>query len=509
MPKILFGNNATARLTAPVGSGDTVINVDSTAGFPVPAAGQIFKVTLEDHQAGLIEIMHCTAINALQLLVDRAQEGTAALEFPDILNTIVQNRNTRETMQSLAQLDPANPAVYPEFLQQQADGSITGNIYNFINDVDPVIAGSPVFEGCLWYQPSNQASFIRIGTDWKQFGTASALAPPYLGAHPAPLTERPDGSPLQAGDFYLDTTDNLLYFWTGILWIPMTPGAKRLETSYWFTLAVPSTSLQGVDDFGNTLEIGPEVLSVDVWQDGLKLKPVTDYSVQDSFTVLLVALAPAGAVMEVRTNAGDVLPIGTTVVIDDIGPQFDGVDTDFTLFTGGSPLGATNAESLLIHLDDVIQQPGLDYTWTAGVITFTVAPTAGQTFFGRQGIGVGSVSLGIIPYDFGIFFDGIPAISEDIFEFLAVREFYLPQNLVGSLSSSGVAATAQFDVDIQRNGGSIGTIRWAAAGTVPTFIFAADVNFAVGDLLSLIAPAVVDATIADLRITLAATLGSI
>lgn len=113
------------------------------------------------------------------------------------------------------------------------------------------------------------------------------------------------------------------------------------------------------------------------------------------------------------------------------------------------------------------------------------------------------------PYDFGIFFEGVPGNLEDVISIVAVRNFYLRQNLPISQAYARVAATAQTDFDIQKNGVSIGTIRWAAAATTATFIFAADVAFVPGDRLQVIAASVADATLEDISITLAGILGTL
>jgi hypothetical protein len=68
------------------------------------------------------------------------------------------------------------------------------------------------------------------------------------------------------------------------------------------------------------------------------------------------------------------------------------------------------------------------------------------------------------------------------------------------------AATAQTDFDIQVKGVSKGTMRFAAAGTTASFIFAADVAVVASDEIEIIAPASADATLADLVWTLKGTL---
>ena len=111
------------------------------------------------------------------------------------------------------------------------------------------------------------------------------------------------------------------------------------------------------------------------------------------------------------------------------------------------------------------------------------------------------------PYDIGVFFDGVPSDGDDILRFVSVRDYWLAQDLPTSAAVARVAATAQTDFDIQRNGVSIGTIRWAAAATTATFIFAANVQFNADDTLEIIAPTPADSTLEDLQITLVGRLG--
>ncbi len=77
--------------------------------------------------------------------------------------------------------------------------------------------------------------------------------------------------------------------------------------------------------------------------------------------------------------------------------------------------------------------------------------------------------------------------------------------LSGSAGTLNVAATAQTDFDVQKNGVSFGTIRFAAAGTVASFISASGATFAIGDILTVIAPASADASASTLGFTLVAT----
>jgi len=89
---------------------------------------------------------------------------------------------------------------------------------------------------------------------------------------------------------------------------------------------------------------------------------------------------------------------------------------------------------------------------------------------------------------------------------VVARRSRLKVDLAGSQGAAGVAATAETDLDVQRNGTSIGTIRFAASASAAVFIAASENVLEPGDLLEVIAPGSPDATLADIAITLAGTL---
>jgi len=101
---------------------------------------------------------------------------------------------------------------------------------------------------------------------------------------------------------------------------------------------------------------------------------------------------------------------------------------------------------------------------------------------------------------------GAPTSSQRVFHHLAVAAFTLPQNLTGSAGKAKTQASAGTDFDIQVNGVSKGTMRFAASGATASFIFTADVSVAAGDEIEIIAPASADATLANIVWTLKGTL---
>jgi hypothetical protein len=72
----------------------------------------------------------------------------------------------------------------------------------------------------------------------------------------------------------------------------------------------------------------------------------------------------------------------------------------------------------------------------------------------------------------------------------------------------GVAATAETDFDVQRNGVSFATMRFAAAADTAAFVAAAETVLEPGDVLSVVAPGTPDATLADVGLALAGALAT-
>jgi hypothetical protein len=86
------------------------------------------------------------------------------------------------------------------------------------------------------------------------------------------------------------------------------------------------------------------------------------------------------------------------------------------------------------------------------------------------------------------------------------RRTRLAVDLAGSRGSAGMAAAAEKDFDIRRNGTSFATMRFAAGADTATFISATEIILEPGDVLSVVAPATADATLADVGFTLAGVL---
>ena len=109
------------------------------------------------------------------------------------------------------------------------------------------------------------------------------------------------------------------------------------------------------------------------------------------------------------------------------------------------------------------------------------------------------------PFIIGSWRNGVPGTTERVLGFSVpdgITGVTLPASGTNSSVEAEVAATAQTDFDLQKNGSSIGTIRWAIAGTVATFVALSETTFAAGDLIEIISPGTADVTLADIYFTL-------
>jgi hypothetical protein len=70
------------------------------------------------------------------------------------------------------------------------------------------------------------------------------------------------------------------------------------------------------------------------------------------------------------------------LILDNISSQFDGIKSIFDLTVDGEPYTPVNAQGLIISIDDVVLNPGVDYNVSGSTIIFNTPPAAGSEFFG-------------------------------------------------------------------------------------------------------------------------------
>lgn len=128
----------------------------------------------------------------------------------------------------------------------------------------------------------------------------------------------------------------------------------------------------------------------------------------------------------------------------------------------------------------------------------------GTNYFTQRGMDTAAVAQ---PFDVSTFFPGIPTASAIVLRVPVARAVNFAANFAASQGRASAAATASTTFDVQKNGVSIGTIVFAAAASTATFTTAAGAaqSLAAGDVLSIVAPATPDTTLANPGFALAGT----
>lgn len=130
---------------------------------------------------------------------------------------------------------------------------------------------------------------------------------------------------------------------------------------------------------------------------------------------------------------------------------------------------------------------GIDASGAPGATTFL------------RGDGSWAAPYAGLPYDWHFSFEGVPSANGVLGRFIAVRSSFIPFNCVGSRGNVGVAPTAPATLLLKSNGVTVATVSVSILG-VFSFV-AGTITILAGDVLTLVAQNVPDATMANISLT--------
>jgi hypothetical protein len=214
----LISNNASTTLLNPLTNSATVlvIQVADANKFPQPNADtDYFMLTLEDTTQNPIlrEIVKCIARTANNFTIVRAQEGSVASSFGS--GVTVSNRITAGTISALYGVTGYASQLY---------------LGAFASAPTETNSDQSLFAGLLYYNTTTNALY-EYDNGWNLLtaGSGSLSQGQYLGASAVAPSTRPDGSAIQGGDLYYNTTaPGQLYEYTDGAWVPITAAATVL-----------------------------------------------------------------------------------------------------------------------------------------------------------------------------------------------------------------------------------------------------------------------------------------
>lgn len=216
-----------------------------------------------------------------------------------------------------------------------------------------------------------------------------------------------------------------------------------------------------------------------------------------------------GSNVVTAANASSTLP-DTGVVAGSYGSA-----TNIPVITFDAKGRATSASTVAVSIPSgSISVTGGDLTLsgnTGTAITNATLSVTGVTAGTYKSVTVdakGRVTAGTnptTPFDVCQFINGKPFASESVVKIIAPRAISIPANMTGSYFRSGATATASTVLTVYKNGVSAGTVTFAAGSSTGTASTTA-ISLVAGDLLTLVAPASIDATFADFVCTITGTM---
>jgi hypothetical protein len=293
------------------------------------------------------------------------------------------------------------------------------------------------------------------------------------------------------------------------IWVGLSGGPNWGSAQVWISSDGSSYALAGTVDGPatqglSTADLPPhsspdtvDTLSVDLTESRGTLVSVSAIDAQNLVTLSyaggeLLAFQTATLTATSKYNLTTLYrgAYGTTIADHPMGSQFARLDKSI----GHFPYPA-NLIGQTIHLKFVsLNIVGGGIQDLASVPAYTYAIT-----------GAGQATVSVVT---GTFVNGRPTASLVLQRYVFATTVTFPSGLGGSQGTAGTAASAITMFAVQKNGASVGSMVFAAAATTATFTMASATTFNAGDVLTLVAPATPDATLANLAWTFMGVMGA-
>ena len=193
-------------------------------------------------------------------------------------------------------------------------------------------------------------------------------------------------NPLAPGSLYYNTVEKTLKVWTGDTWIAPFAFTGGYTSHFTYKATAGQLVFSGPDMFGATprfdSDVGHDVHVNGVMlvrDDGTAKGDFTTDSVTDSMTLFTAATENSIVQWDLLVAASSLAPGGTNVYkMDTITP--DSVTTSFALtYTG--PAGTTSpsiskSAELLVSVDGIVQEPGVDFSAVGDILSIVPAPSS-------------------------------------------------------------------------------------------------------------------------------------
>ena len=145
---------------------------------------------------------------------------------------------------------------------------------------------------------ANVTTVANISADVTTAATnVTAFNNTYLGAQSSAPTQDPDGSALDLGDLYFDTTSNTMKVYSSSGWTNAGSSVNGTADRFTYTATASQTTFTGADDNTNTLAYDAGFL--DVYMNGVKLVNGSDFTATSGSSIVLASGAALNDTLEI------------------------------------------------------------------------------------------------------------------------------------------------------------------------------------------------------------------
>jgi len=223
---------------------------------------------------------------------------------------------------------------------------------------------------------TNNTNVTNVGGSIASVNTAAAnltsinsFANTYLGPSSSAPTADPDGSALDVGDLYFDTTLNVMKVYSSGGWVTAASAVNGTSNRFHYSISSSTTTVTGADDNSKTLAY--DAGFVDVYLNGVRLTEGDITTTSGSSIVFASAIGVSG------TDEVDVVAYGTFQLTNFSITAAN--DTPASLGTAGQALIVNPAGNALIFANaSSAEVYGFNKTYTAQTLYRTVTVAGGK-----------------------------------------------------------------------------------------------------------------------------------
>ena len=295
-----------------------ISNVNTTAS----SIANVNTVAAELGTGQDVTVVAANITNVGTVASDIANVNTAAGSIANVntvagsitnVNTVggsIANVNTTAT--NIADVNTVATEINNNNLQTvaadiQAVIDVANDLNEATSEID-VVANNIANVNTVGTNIANVNTVAGIASDVTTAATNSvAFNNTYLGAQSSAPTADPDGSALDLGDLYFDTTTNTMKVYSASGWIAAGSSVNGTADRFTYTATASQTTFTGNDD--NTNSLAYDAGFLDVYMNGVKLVNGSDFTATNGTSIVLASAAAANDTIEI-------IAYGTFVLAD-------------------------------------------------------------------------------------------------------------------------------------------------------------------------------------------------